>query len=104
MSKQGQQWTWDAVLTGIVPPVISPLSDAGAVDGLALDGLSNHILAEGATGLFILGGARGRMVDVRPTSRCCQALREGVRRQGTRSRGGYASCNRAYVGRGATRH
>lgn len=57
MSKQGQHWTWDAVLTGIVPPVISPLTDAGAIDIPALDGLSNHILAEGATGLFILGGA-----------------------------------------------
>ncbi|NDB20663.1 MAG: hypothetical protein EB020_07290 [Proteobacteria bacterium] len=56
MSKQGQHWTWDAVLTGIVPPVISPLTDAGAIDVPALDGLSNHILAEGATGLFILGG------------------------------------------------
>jgi dihydrodipicolinate synthase/N-acetylneuraminate lyase len=51
-----QAWTWDGALRGIVPPMISPLSAAGAVDESALAGTVNHILGGGCSGLFVLGG------------------------------------------------
>ena len=49
-------WTWEAALSGVVPPVLSPLNAAGDVDEAALGGLCDHILAGGGTGLFVLGG------------------------------------------------
>jgi len=49
-------WTWDAALQGIVPPMISPMSAAGEVDGDALTVVVNHILGGGCSGLFVLGG------------------------------------------------
>src|SRR5512139_3600681 len=51
-----ETWTWDGALRGIVPPMISPLSDAGAVDEKALAATVNHILGGGCSGLFVLGG------------------------------------------------
>lgn len=51
-----QTWTWDGALRGIVPPMISPLSAAGAVDEKALAATVNHILGGGCSGLFVLGG------------------------------------------------
>ena len=49
-------WTWDQALQGIVPPMISPLSATGEVDGTALTVVVNHILGGGCSGLFVLGG------------------------------------------------
>jgi len=51
-----QAWAWDGALRGIVPPMISPLSAAGAVDEGALAGTVSHILGGGCSGLFVLGG------------------------------------------------
>lgn len=51
-----QRWTWDAALRGIVPPMISPLSPVGEVDGDALAVVVDHILGGGCSGLFVLGG------------------------------------------------
>ena len=49
-------WSWDGALTGVVPPLISPLTDGGDVDGGATVGLVEHVLGGGCTGLFVLGG------------------------------------------------
>lgn len=59
MSADGSKaraWTWDLALHGIVPPMISPLSATGEVDGTALAVVVNHILGGGCSGLFVLGG------------------------------------------------
>jgi 4-hydroxy-tetrahydrodipicolinate synthase len=49
-------WTWDDVLCGVVPPLISPLDPAGEPDAPALAALVDHVLAAGCRGLFVLGG------------------------------------------------
>lgn len=49
-------WTWPDALAGVVPPLISPLTDAGEPDTGATHALVEHILAGGGTGLFVLGG------------------------------------------------
>lgn len=49
-------WAWDAALCGVVPPLISPLTDSGAVDEAAMAALVDHILGGGGSGLFVLGG------------------------------------------------
>lgn len=57
MRTNGQgSWTWDQALCGIVPPVISPLDEAGQVDDGAVAALVEHVIAGGCSGLFILGG------------------------------------------------
>jgi 4-hydroxy-tetrahydrodipicolinate synthase len=50
------RWTWDGALIGVVPPLISPLTDSGEVDAAAIDALVEHVIGGGATGLFVLGG------------------------------------------------
>jgi len=55
-SKNSRSWTWDTVLRGVVPPMISPLTSSGDADEGAVALLVEHILAGGCTGLFILGG------------------------------------------------
>lgn len=50
------RWTWDEALTGIVPPVITPLDGPGALDGAAVGGLVDGVLEGGCSGLFVLGG------------------------------------------------
>ena len=42
-------------LTGIVPPMITPLQDRDTLDRAGLEKLIEHILAGGVSGLFILG-------------------------------------------------
>ncbi len=42
-------------LTGIVPPMITPLLDRDTLDRAGLEKLIEHILAGGVSGLFILG-------------------------------------------------
>lgn len=49
-------WSWDAALRGVVPPLISPLAEAGEVDEVAIGRLVDHVLAAGCSGLFVLGG------------------------------------------------
>jgi dihydrodipicolinate synthase/N-acetylneuraminate lyase len=49
-------WTWDGVLTGIVPPTISPLDAAREIDEGAIALLVEHVLHGGSSGLFVLGG------------------------------------------------
>jgi 4-hydroxy-tetrahydrodipicolinate synthase len=51
-----RRWTWDGALTGIVPPAISPLDEAGQVDEGAIGALVEHVLQGGCSGLFVLGG------------------------------------------------
>lgn len=50
------RWTWDGALTGVVPPVISPLDRAGRLDEPGVDALVEHVLGAGCSGLFVLGG------------------------------------------------
>lgn len=45
----------DGRLTGIVPPMVTPLSDRDTLDVAGLERLIEHILAGGVHGLFILG-------------------------------------------------
>lgn len=49
-------WTWTSALTGVVPPLISPLGDGGDADPGAMAALVEHVVAGGCTGLFVLGG------------------------------------------------
>src|SRR5712692_1750480 len=49
-------WSWDRALTGVVPPLISPLDGAGRVDEGAIAALVEYVLAGGSSGLFVLGG------------------------------------------------
>lgn len=49
-------WTWPDALSGVVPPLISPLDEGGAPDAAATRALVEHILGGGGTGLFVLGG------------------------------------------------
>ncbi|MEI8188709.1 MAG: dihydrodipicolinate synthase family protein [candidate division NC10 bacterium] len=54
--KPDSRWSWGAALCGVVPPMISPLSETGEPDGDALLTLVGHILDGGCSGLFVLGG------------------------------------------------
>src|ERR1039457_7001473 len=42
-------------LTGIVPPMITPLRDRDELDAAGLEKLLEHMLSGGVSGLFILG-------------------------------------------------
>jgi 4-hydroxy-tetrahydrodipicolinate synthase len=44
-----------APLTGIIPPMVTPLRDRDQLDVAGLERLVEHILAGGVNGLFILG-------------------------------------------------
>ncbi len=54
--KAGRSWSWETALQGVVPPLISPLTDSGDPDEAATGRLVEHVLAGGCTGLFVLGG------------------------------------------------
>ena len=45
----------NAPLTGIIPPMVTPLRDRDALDAPGLERLIEHILSGGVSGLFILG-------------------------------------------------
>jgi 4-hydroxy-tetrahydrodipicolinate synthase len=53
---RANQWAWDKALTGVIPPLISPLTPSGEVDPETMAALVDHVLAGGCTGLFVLGG------------------------------------------------
>ncbi|HLP76966.1 MAG TPA: dihydrodipicolinate synthase family protein, partial [Candidatus Paceibacterota bacterium] len=42
-------------LTGIIPPMVTPLRDRDELDIAGLETLIEHILAGGVSGLFVLG-------------------------------------------------
>lgn len=48
-------WPWAQALSGIVPPLVSPLTASGAPDDDAMAALVEHVLAAGCSGLFLLG-------------------------------------------------
>jgi 4-hydroxy-tetrahydrodipicolinate synthase len=57
-------WTWDEVLQGVIPPMISPLDERGQVDPVAVGRVVDYILAGGCSGLFVLGGVgQGAWLD-----------------------------------------
>jgi 4-hydroxy-tetrahydrodipicolinate synthase len=47
--------TMNAPLTGIIPPMVTPLRDRDTLDISGLERLVEHILSGGVSGLFILG-------------------------------------------------
>jgi 4-hydroxy-tetrahydrodipicolinate synthase len=49
-------WSWDAALTGVVPPLISPLTASRRPDRAALERVIGRVLDHGCSGLFVLGG------------------------------------------------
>jgi 4-hydroxy-tetrahydrodipicolinate synthase len=49
-------WTWRDALRGVIPPMISPLTQAMDADSAAVARVVNHILDGGCSGLFVLGG------------------------------------------------
>ena len=49
-------WTWDDSLRGVIPPMISPLTESGVVDVDAVGRMADYILDGGCSGLFVLGG------------------------------------------------
>ncbi len=50
------RWSWDGALSGVVPPMISPLAESLTLDAEALSRLVEHILEGGCSGIFVLGG------------------------------------------------
>lgn len=56
MALGGRKWTWDEALTGVVPPVISVLDANDGIDEALQRELCDHILDDGGSGLFVLGG------------------------------------------------
>lgn len=66
-SPPGSDRKSDAVprLHGVVPPLVTPLTDTGDVDRAALSALVAHLLAQGVHGLFPLGstGEVGYLTD-----------------------------------------
>ncbi|HEY3080698.1 MAG TPA: dihydrodipicolinate synthase family protein [Chloroflexota bacterium] len=49
-------WDWTAVLSGVVPPLISPLEPSGDADREGMARLVEHLLEAGCSGLFVTGG------------------------------------------------
>lgn len=79
----GATWTWDQALSGVIPPMISPLDETHAVDTGAVERIAEHILANGCTGLFVLGGVgEGAWLS---TSQRLALVRSSVRAAGGRA-------------------
>ncbi len=51
-----RHWTWDSALSGVVPPLISPLNADGSIDRPGLSALIEYLIENGCTGLFMSGG------------------------------------------------
>jgi dihydrodipicolinate synthase/N-acetylneuraminate lyase len=47
---------WHSTLSGVVPPLISPLTAGGDADRAGMAALVEHLLSAGCTGLFVNGG------------------------------------------------
>ena len=54
--QDGAGWTWQRALRGVVPPLITPLTESGEVDEPALVRLVEYLLEHECSGLFVLGG------------------------------------------------
>src|SRR5438270_13571400 len=52
----GAAWSLTERLAGVIPPLITPLDQAGHVDTAGVDALVNYTLAAGCSGLFMAGG------------------------------------------------
>jgi 4-hydroxy-tetrahydrodipicolinate synthase len=51
-----RSWSWPQALSGVIPPMISPLDAAAGVDAGAVRELVEYVVAGGVSGLFVLGG------------------------------------------------
>jgi len=76
-------WSWDEALTGVIPPLISPLDVLGDADESAMEALVARVLEGGCSGLFVLGGC-GEGAWLTP------AQREAVIRNAVAAAGGRA--------------
>ena len=45
-------WTWNHAVTGVVPPLVSPLDDGGAADAGAMAALVEHVVVSGQFPIF----------------------------------------------------
>jgi 4-hydroxy-tetrahydrodipicolinate synthase len=76
-------WSWDVALRGVIPPMISPLNEAGEADAEAVGRVVDYILAGGCSGLFVLGGTgQGAWLS--------SSQREGIVRASVRAAAGRA--------------
>src|SRR5262249_35859048 len=55
-SSANPAWSWEVALSGIVPPMISPLTEDGLVDVVSVGNVVEHLLRGGCSGLFVVGG------------------------------------------------
>ena len=70
-------------LSGIIPPLVTPLLDNDTLDVASLENLIEHLIAGGVHGLFILGTTgeeqslsyrlRKEMISTMAVSRCLPA-------------------------------
>src|SRR5436305_9539324 len=49
-------WVWTESLSGVIPPLITPLDAAGHADAAAARALVDYLLGAGCSGLFVVGG------------------------------------------------
>ena len=75
----GSTWTWRDALSGVVPPMISPLTPAHQVDDAAVRRVVDYVLAGGCTGLFVLGGVgEGAWLDSEQRARIVRTTVEAA--------------------------
>ncbi|WP_162606498.1 dihydrodipicolinate synthase family protein [Jiangella asiatica] len=55
MTGNAQKGIMNAHLSGMIPPVVSPLTDAHRADVAAVERLAAHVIGGGAGGVFVLG-------------------------------------------------
>ena len=49
-------WSWSEALSGVIPPLITPLDHQGEVDRSGSRALIDYVLDAGCSGLFVAGG------------------------------------------------
>jgi 4-hydroxy-tetrahydrodipicolinate synthase len=49
-------WKWADILSGVIPPLITPLNPGGGINAAAIGALVDNLLAGGCSGLFVVGG------------------------------------------------
>ncbi|HLZ27991.1 MAG TPA: hypothetical protein VKV73_11800 [Chloroflexota bacterium] len=67
-------WSWDTALRGVIPPMISPLDEAGQVDVAAVGRGADYILDGGCAGLFVLAVADDDLTTIATILRQHQLL------------------------------
>lgn len=76
----GAAWTWDSALTGVVPPLISPLQADGEADAEGCQALVDYLLEGGCTGLFVAGGCgEGAWLTTSQRTGVVRALKKAAR-------------------------